>query len=256
MAELTAFSFRPGHSVLHRIDPRFKLFLIIYISLCMHAASATGLALITAGLALLAAACRFPVLSAAREVRYFALLAFLVFASRSLTEPGTAVFVFWGLEVTASGLAEGGLTAWRLMLVALLGLFLVHSTRSAELKSAVEWFLRPAPFVPERKVGIMLGLTLRFIPLIFDQARLTLQAQRARGVENRKNPVFRLIVFAGPMLRRTMEQADRLAAAMAARNYNEDRTPFELRAGRLDWIALAVAGLTGAAAVWTGLGPG
>jgi len=86
----------------------------------------------------------------------------------------------------------------------------------------------------------MIGLIIRFLPMILDQARATAEAQRSRGMENRKNPVFRLIKFAVPLLRRTFENADRLAVAMDARCFNEERTEPELISRPADWAALSV----------------
>jgi biotin transport system permease protein len=70
----------------------------------------------------------------------------------------------------------------------------------------------------------MIGLIMRFVPVILDQAKETSKAQRVRGVENRKNPVYRLIKLAIPLIRRTFESADKLAVAMEARCYSENRT--------------------------------
>jgi len=78
------------------------------------------------------------------------------------------------------------------------------------------------------------------VPVILNQANETAEAQRARCVENRKNPVYRLIRLGIPLIRRTFERADRLAVAMEARCYTENRTDPELCATRIDWMALVV----------------
>ena len=86
-----------------------------------------------------------------------------------------------------------------------------------------------------------MSLIMRFIPVIFDQAKITVDAQRARGIENRKNPAYRLKKLALPLMRRTFERADKLANAMEARCYTENRTDPELSSRRRDWIALFLA---------------
>jgi len=83
-----------------------------------------------------------------------------------------------------------------------------------------------------------MGLILRFVPVILDQARETAVAQKARGVENRKNPVYRLIKLGFPLLRRTFERADDLVVAMEARCFTENRTDPELIAQKRDWLVL------------------
>jgi len=83
-----------------------------------------------------------------------------------------------------------------------------------------------------------MGLILRFVPVIFHQAGEIAAAQKARGVENRKNPVFRLAKLAFPLMRRTFERADNLVAAMEARGFTENRTDSKLALHKRDWISL------------------
>jgi energy-coupling factor transporter transmembrane protein EcfT len=60
-------------------------------------------------------------------------------------------------------------------------------------------------FIPGKRIATMMSLTTRFVPVILNQANETAEAQRARGVENRKNPVYRLIRLGIPLIRRTFE---------------------------------------------------
>ena len=85
-----------------------------------------------------------------------------------------------------------------------------------------------------------MSLIVRFIPVVLGQMRQTLDAQRSRGVENRKNPVYRLVTLAIPLFRRIFEDADRLAVAMESRCFDEHRTDPELNASRADWAALVI----------------
>ncbi len=84
----------------------------------------------------------------------------------------------------------------------------------------------------------MMGLILRFVPVIFYQAGEIAEAQKARCVENKKNPVYRLTKLAFPLMRRTFERADNLVAAMEARGFTENRTDPELALNRRNWISL------------------
>ena len=86
----------------------------------------------------------------------------------------------------------------------------------------------------------MMGLIARFVPVVLNQAKETVEAQRARCAENRRNPLSRLIRLGIPLIRRTFAQADSMAVAMEARCFVENRTDPELFAKRLDWLALGV----------------
>ncbi len=245
MAELTAFRYHPGASILHRVDPRFKLGCLIIASMGALNGDAAALGLWSIASAALFAEMRMPLMTVARELRYFALLILLVVLARTLTAAGEPLIRFWGVALTRQGLIEGALAGWRLGLVVMLGLLFMAATRTWQVKSAVESLLKPVPFIPHKRIAAMMGLLLRFIPLILSTARDTADAQRARGIENRRNPVFRLIKLAVPLLRKTFLDADRLATAMDARCYTESRSTQPLFARGGDWAFLgAVCGLS------------
>lgn len=244
MTGTNVFSYVSGASISHRLDVRFKLVFLIVLSLASLHGSARALLILTGVLLALARNAGIAFGPVVRQLRYVFILLGLIFAARSLSTPGTAVFEYGVLIVTGEGLYAGAMVCWRLTAVILLSLLFVRTTRPSAIKASVEWFLRPVPLVPEKRVSMMISLLLRFLPVILEEAKETLDAQRARSVENRKNPVYRVRKIAIPVLRRIFLRADKLALAMEARCYSENRTDPELYAGGRDWIALfAVAGL-------------
>jgi energy-coupling factor transporter transmembrane protein EcfT len=240
MAELTSFGFRPGATVIHRLDGRFKFVFLIMISLAILHANIPGLGLLMIFLIFLFSLCALSLITGLRELRYFYVLLLFVFIARVLSSQGPQDFYLLGIMISQSGIIDGAIVCWRLILIVLLGLLFMSTTRSAEIKSAVQWFLQPVPWVSETKVATMMSLVLRFMPVIFEQARQTADAQRARGVENRKNPVYRLVKLGGPLVRRTFEKADNLVVAMEARCFNDQRTDPDLSSHKRDWMALLV----------------
>jgi energy-coupling factor transporter transmembrane protein EcfT len=78
------------------------------------------------------------------------------------------------------------------------------------------------------------------LPVILLQGAEIADAQRARGVERRKNPLIRLIRFTIPLFRRVFLSADELAVAMQARCYSEQRTLPELCFTWRDSLAIGV----------------
>jgi biotin transport system permease protein len=239
MAELNVLGFRSGCSLLHKLDVRFKLLILIVISLSSLKAFVPSLSLLTMVLMLALMSAGLSLKTALKELRYVFLLLLFVFVARSLTVPGSSVIEFKTVSVTREGLYEGAIVCWRLVIVIMTGLSFIVTTRSSEIKAAVEWMLKPFPWVPAKRIAIMLSLIVRFIPVIFEQAKKTAEAQRARGVENRKNPVYRLKMFGIPLMRRVFERADNLALAMEARCYSENRTDSLLSSSIRDWFALA-----------------
>jgi energy-coupling factor transporter transmembrane protein EcfT len=240
MAELTSFGYFSGDSLLHNLDPRFKLLYIIALSLVCLNLNFLSLIIVSVLLLGLIIYARLPLSSGFKELRYFFVLLVFVFMARVLSTGGESLIDFKFFSISRQGLYVGFLVCWRLAFIVVLGFTLISTTRPSEIKAAVQWFLKPVPFIPEQKVALMMGLILRFVPVIFDQAAETGQAQKARCVQNRKNPVYRLIKLGFPLMRRTFERADDLVAAMEARGFTENRTDPELVSHQRDWVALTV----------------
>ena len=176
----------------------------------------------------------------ALDFKVFWVLLLFVLIARALAAPGTALFRIGEIAVSAEGLAEGGLICLRLWLVALAGVGLAATTPPSAIEAALRFLLAPLPLVPEKRVAAMLGLLVRFLPEVLRQAGRTREAQTARCVEYRKNPIRRLSVFAISLLRAVFVRADRLSLAMEARCYSENRTVARLAAGRRDAAAAGV----------------
>ncbi len=238
MAELTAFNFRPGASFLHELDVRFKLVFLALISLASLKAALLALCILTFVLIGVIIDIRLPIKVILKELRYFLILLLFVFIARALTTPGSPLIQIKAVSVTLEGVHGGIIVCWRLLIIIMMGLSFVSTTRSSEIKAAVQWFLNPFPFIPAKRIATMMSLIIRFVPVILDQAKETADAQRARGVENRKNPLYRLKKLLIPLMRRTFLSADKLAVAMEARCYSENRTDPGLSCGIKDWIAL------------------
>lgn len=247
MAELTVFSFQPGTSLPHRLDVRFKIVFLILISLTSLSGGFAGLGLLTCLLTALVLHSRLPLKSGLKELRFFLFLLLLILGARMLTTPGAALIEIDSFAITRPGLIAGALICWRLGIIALIGFLFVFTTPTGEIKAAVQWFLKPFGFIPGKRIATMMGLIARFVPVILNQAKETVEAQRARCVENRRNPLVRLIRIGIPLIRRTFAQADKMVVAMEARCYAENRTDPRLSAKRADWLALGVMLIIGGA---------
>ncbi|WP_300461327.1 energy-coupling factor transporter transmembrane component T [Desulfobacula sp.] len=224
MAQLIPFTYRPGNSLLHRLDVRLKFFTICLISMSLlsaHLPACGGYALVlvfffkTAGL---------NVWETLNSMKYFMLLLFFVFMARVLTVPGDILFVFHDISISEQGIMEGGLVAFKFFLVMVTGLIFSTTTKPSSVKSAVQWFLKPVPFVPEKRVAVMISLSLGFMPVILKQAREISNAQKARCADLQKNPIKRILRLVFPLLKKTFLSADSLVLAMESRCYTDDRT--------------------------------
>ncbi len=203
------------------MDPRLKLAALFIFSISSVHAGWQSLLLLTFLILFAIFRLNLSLFAILKEMRYFIFFLILIWFVRILS---------------VQDIEEASLMCWRLMLVAWMGICFMQNTRSSEIRAAVRFFFKPVPFVPEKRLAMMMSLLMRFLPLIHLQIREISDAQKARGIESRKNPIYRTVTFVIPLIRRTFEDADRLVIAMKARSFCEDRSEPELLWTRQDSI--------------------
>jgi biotin transport system permease protein len=217
-----ALHYFPGNSLLHRWDARCKILglLIITLSLLPFKASLFILnSLILIGLLILS---RFPLKQSFRELRYWAIFLFILFLFQILFSQGIRLSFLPWLPISKEGLVLGGITVWRLGLILIYAILFAAVTRPRELREAITWFIKPVPFLSERRIGLMVSLTIRFFSIILDEAEEIRLAHKARLGDQNKNPFRRAKFLALPLLRRSFSRAEEVTLALAARGYRDD----------------------------------
>jgi energy-coupling factor transporter transmembrane protein EcfT len=165
---------------------------------------------------------RLPLKQFFRDFRIWTIFLFLLFLFQAFFTPGPRVPAFSWLPVSQDGLRLGALTCWRLALILSFSILFTAITRPRELQDALIWLLRPIPFLPGRRIGLMVSLTLRFFSIILDQADEVRQAHKARLGDQNKNPFRRAKFLALPLLRRSFSRAEEVTLALVARGYRDD----------------------------------
>ena len=235
MGELSLFSYRPRSAWIYSCDARLKLAALVGLSICSLGAGWIGLGLVFLAVCLVLLKIVPSPLVLWRQNRFFMILLSGVILARGLLTSGQILVDLGPMELSREGLTEGTLIAWRLMLIVMLSMILTASTRTGQLRSAVAWYLRPVVFVDEKKAATMIGLLVRFIPVILGQVRETAAAQQARAVGANKNPLKRTFRLVLPVVRRVFLTADRLVFAMESRCFSFDRPLTPLKLSRKDW---------------------
>ncbi len=242
MARLESKSFYSQKSFLDLMDMRSKLILFIFINISTLYMNNVGLLAISISILSLYFFQKLSILAILKEIRIFLFILLLVFISRSLTTSGTIITIFDTefFSITREGIEEGLFFSWRLLTVVLFAILLIRTSTTVEIKAAIQWFLKPIPFIPEKRIAIMLSLMIQYLPLIIEQAGEVSGAQKSRGVENRKNPIYRMSTFIVPWVSRIFTNADSLVYSMEARCYSENRTDPEFSFRIKDGLALFV----------------
>jgi biotin transport system permease protein len=238
MARRIAFHYVPGHSLLHRWDSRCKVLGLLMVSFTLLRPNVTGLLLNSSFLLSLLLLSGVPLKQFIRDLRTWGIFLFILFIFQAVLTPGPKLSLLPWLGISKDGVLLGALTCWRLALLLSYAVLFTAVTRPREVRDSVIWFLKPVPFLPEGRIGLMVSLALRFFVLILDQAEETLLAYKARLGNLKKNPFRKARFLALPLLRRSFYRVDEVTFALAARGLRED-LPVRLPRVKLShWVPL------------------
>jgi len=169
----------------------------------------------------------------------FGIILFTTVFQMFFNHQGSLIWHFGILRVTDYGLRMALLIFMRFVLIICFSTLLTLTTTPLSLSDAVESLLKPLkPLkVPVHEIGLMLSLSLRFVPTLMDDTTRIMKAQRARGVDfgegNLIQKVKSVIPILIPLFASSFKRADALAVAMEARGYQggDGRTKYR----RLIW---------------------
>ncbi len=192
----------PGDSVLHRVPAGAKLLTLAAVAMVsVVIRQPWQVAVLLVAVAALYAVARVPWRTALAQVRPIAWFAV-----------GLAVF-----QLVVSGWERAVVVVGGLLGLVLLAALVSLTTRTTAIVDAVVVGARPLRRLgvdPER-LGLLVALAVRAVPVITDLARQVREAQLARGAT--ASPT----AFVVPLVVRSLRHADRLADALVARGLDD-----------------------------------
>ena len=251
LKDITLGQFFPGKTVIHRLDPRTKLvLLVVYIVALFLARSFVSYGLMLAFLIAVTFMGRIPFKSMTRGLK--PMLIFILFtAALNLfyTQGGTLLLDWWIFHIYSEGLKTAFFMVLRIMMLVCGTFLLTYTTSPIALTDALEHLLSPLKklHVPVHELAMMMSIALRFIPTLIEETDKIMSAQKARGADFETGNLFQrakaLLPLLVPLFVSAFRRADDLAIAMESRCYHggEGRTRMkQLSMQRRDWIALAL----------------
>jgi len=194
--------YSPGGSVLHRLSAGWKILamLLAMITLvALHQMWQLGLAalVVAAGFAL----ARIPAASVWRQLRPLRWL----------------VVVIGAMQVVFAGWAAAVMICGGLLIALALATLLTLTTKVTDILDVCQRLLRPVARLgvdPDR-VGLVLAMTIRCIPLLTRIADDVSQARKARGLG------FSPVALVVPIVIRSLRSADAMGEALVARGVDD-----------------------------------
>lgn len=139
-------------------------------------------------------------------------------------------FTNFNFKIYEKGIEMSIFVVMRLLIIITLSTILTLTTKPTDLTQGLEYLLRPL-----KKIGfnsddfaLIISISLRYIPTIFDEANKIMQAQASRGADfsegKLKDKLKQVISLLIPMFIIAFMRSEELADAMGSRNFVPGQT--------------------------------
>ena len=251
LKDITLGQYFPGHSAIHRLDPRTKLILtMVYIIALFVAQNWISYGIMLVFLLTCIRISAIPPKSIVRGMKPLVfILAFTAILNIFYTDGGVELVRLGSLAITTEGLKRALFMIWRILMLISGTFLLTYTTSPISLTDGLESLLNPLKRirVPVHELAMMMSIALRFIPTLIEETDKIMNAQKARGADFETGSIIQrakaLVPILVPLFISAFRRADELATAMECRCYQggEGRTKLKLlRFKRGDLIAFGV----------------
>ncbi|MGN0576600.1 MAG: energy-coupling factor transporter transmembrane component T family protein [Ruminococcus sp.] len=251
LKDITIGQYFPGNSLIHRLDPRFKIIItLIFIVMLFIGDSVWCLVLGAVFTVMAVLMSKIPVKMFAKSIK--PLLPFLLITALLnlfFVSSGEICWQWKFIKITTGGINISLFMIVRIVLLISGSSLLTYTTSPITLTDAIERLLSPLKKLkfPVHELAMMMSIALRFIPTLIEETDRIMAAQKARGAELDSGKLMarvkNMISIMIPLFVSAFRRADELASAMECRCYNggEGRTRLrQLKAAPRDFAALAV----------------
>ena len=251
LKDITMGQFFPGNSLVHRLDPRTKLIMVIlYIAALFTAKSYVSYLVMAAFLIISVriSTIKFKMLFKGLKPLII-VIAFTAILNLFFTTGEHVIFQIWRLKLTWEGVRTAAFMLVRLVMLIMGTFLLTYTTSPISLTDGLERLLNPLKKikVPVHELAMMMSIAMRFIPTLVEETDKIMSAQKARGADFETGSIFErakaLLPVMVPLFISAFRRADELAVAMESRCYHggEGRTRMNvIRMVKRDWITLLV----------------
>ena len=252
---ITLGQYFPGDSVLHRMDSRIKLILVVaVIVLIFLVHTLIGNLVVFAFLLFTIILAQVKVIFVLRGLKPLWFIILLTFILNTFFySGGTELFSWWIIRVSQEGLISALRLAVRLVFLITATTMLTLTTSPIALTDALERLMKPLKLIrfPVHELAMMMTIALRFIPTLLEETDKIMKAQTARGAEFDSGNILKraagMVPLLVPLFVSAFRRADELAFAMESRCYHggEGRTRMKIMQTHVrDYVAATiVAGL-------------
>lgn len=251
MRDITLGQFIAGNSVIHKLDPRTKIaMMILYIVMTFLVKQiyffVIPLLYLILELILSSISLRY-ILNSLKPIR---ILLIMMFVLNLFFTSGEHVWIdlgFW--KLTGEAFLQSWFLCIRIVLLVAGASMLTLTTSPIALTDGIERLLTPLKIFrfPAHELAMMMTIALRFVPTLMDESEKIRNAQMSRGADFESGNIFKrvksMIPILIPLFVSSFRKADELATAMESRCYHggEGRTRMrQLKFRKEDLFAILI----------------
>lgn len=249
--DITLGQFFPGNSVIHKIDPRVKILLIIayivFLFVANNFVSLGFMVLVTVAIVLLT---RIPVKMYFKGLKAIMFIILFTSVLNMFYGSGEPIWQWGFLKITLNGISNAVFISIRIVALIFISCVLTYTTSPTDLTDALERLMKPLKVfhIKVHEIAMMMTIALRFVPTLLEETDKIMNAQKARGANMDSGGLIKrvkaMMPVLVPLLVSSFNRAYELAVAMECRCYRggAGRTRMKvLKAETKDAVAVAVS---------------
>ena len=250
MKDITIGQYYPADSILHRLDPRVKLFGTIMMLISLFVSNNfLNYILITIVLFSIIKMSKVPFKMLMRGLKGIIIIMMISVIFTMFLTPGSTLIKVGAVKITRYGLKKACYLAIRLVYLVISTSIMTLTTTPNDLADGLEksFSLLSKVGVPVHEMAMMMSIALRFIPILMEETEKITMAQKARGAKFDDGNIIKkaksMVPVLVPLFMSAIRRALDLADAMEARCYNggKGRTKMKpLKYKKNDYIAYAL----------------
>ncbi len=230
LKDITLGQYFPGDTVVHRLDPRTKLVLVIvYIVALFVAKSYVSYLVMAAVLFTVIFLSKIKLTAILKGIKPLIIIIIFTAILNLFFTPGKVLFEVWIIRVTQEGIINAIFMVSRIVMLIIGTFLLTYTTSPISLTDGLESLLRPLKKikVPVHELSMMMSIALRFIPTLIEETDKIMSAQKARGADFETGSLLQrakaLLPLLVPLFISSFRRADELSVAMESRCYHGDK---------------------------------
>ena len=187
LRDITLGQYYPADSVVHKLDPRVKLFAtMIYIIALFTFRGILGFAIITGMLIFMIKISKVPFSYIVKGLKAIVVLLLITAVFNLVFTPTGTEYWHWGpFHLTSTGIMNAVLMTIRLIYLIIGTSLMTLTTTPNQLTDGLEKALSPLNriHIPVHAIAMMMSIALRFIPILIEETDKIMKAQMARGAD-------------------------------------------------------------------------